>query len=229
MQRPCVNKRSLISTLVVAAAACGAGAAHAQAAGDVMVQIGWDKIMPKVKSGDLSQPSLPGTKIDIRSASALFATLTYMVTGDISVEVLGGAPYKHDVVGAGAASGLGKIGTVHQIAPTLLLQYRFLPADAPWRPYVGAGPTFAKFYDAKGSAVLTQVTNPGGPPTRISTDSAWGGTLQAGANYKFDKHWFVDASILKTFISTKATLSTGQSASARLDPVAINASVGYTF
>lgn len=223
------TRRSLACALLAGAALCGAGAAHAQVAGDVMVQLGWNKIMPKVKSGDLSAPSLPGTKIDIRSASALFLTATYMVTSDVSVEVLGGLPYKHDVVGAGAVSGVGKIGSVHQLAPTVLLQYRFLAADAACRPYVGAGPTFAKFYDTRGSAALTAATNPGGPPTTIRTDAAWGATLQAGANYRFDKHWFVDASILKTFISTKATLSTGQSASARLDPVAINASVGYTF
>jgi len=224
-----MKKTSIASALLAGAALCGAGAAHAQVAGDVMVQLGWNKIMPKVRSGDLSAPSLPGTKIDIKSASALFLTATYMVTNDISVEVLGGLPYKHDIVGAGAVSGVGKIGSVHQIAPTVLLQYRFLPADAPWRPYVGAGPTFAKFYGSKGSAVLTAATNPGGPPTTISTESDWGGTLQAGANYKIDKHWFVDASVLKTFISTKSTLSTGQSASARLNPVAINASIGYTF
>jgi outer membrane protein len=229
MQRHCTKKRSLACALVAAAAACGAGAAHAQVAGDVMVQLGWDKIMPKVKSGDLSQPSLPGTKIDIKSASALFATLTYMVTDDISVEVLGGAPYKHDIVGAGAVSGIGKIGSVHQVAPTVLLQYRFLPADAPLRPYVGAGPTFAKFYGTKGSGALTAVTNPGGPPTTIGGDTEWGGTIEAGANYKIDKHWFIDAAILKTFISTKATLSTGQSTSAKLNPIAINASIGYTF
>ena len=224
-----MEKTVIASALVAVAAMCGAGAAHAQVAGDVMIQLGWDKIMPKVKSGDLSPSPVPGAKIDIKSASALFLTATYMITNDLSIEVLGGLPYKHDVVGAGSMSGLGKVGSVHQIAPTVLLQYRFLPADAPFRPYVGAGPTFAKFYDAKGSPTLTAVTNPGGPPTTISTDSAWGGTLQAGANWKFDKHWFIDASILKTFIKTKATLSTGQSASARLDPVAINASVGYTF
>ena len=39
----------------------------------------------------------------------------------------------------------------------------------------------------------------------------------------------LDAAILKTFISTKATLSTGQSTSAKLNPIAINASIGYTF
>ncbi len=224
-----MKKQSIASALVATVALCGAGAAQAQAAGDILVAVGWNKIMPKVKSDDLTAPSLPGSKINIKSASALFVTATYMITSDFSVEALGGLPYKHDIVGAGAVSGVGKIGSIHQISPTLLLQYRFLAADGPFRPYVGAGPTFAKFYGTKGSAALTAVTNPGGPPTTIGGDTEWGTTIQAGANYKIDKHWFLDAEILKTFISTKATLSTGQSTSAKLNPIAINASVGYTF
>ena len=224
-----MKKQSIASALVATAALCGAGAVHAQAAGEVMVQLGWNKIMPKVRSSDLSAPSLPGSQINIKSASALFATATYMITDDISVEALGGLPYKHDIEGAGAVSGVGKIGTIHQISPTVLLQYRFLAADGPFRPYIGGGPTFAKFYGTKGSAALTAVTNPGGPPTTIGDDTEWGGTIEVGGNYKIDKHWFVDAALLKTFISTKATLSTGQSTSARLNPIAINASIGYTF
>jgi outer membrane protein len=224
-----MKKHSIASALVATVALCGAGAAQAQVAGQVMVKLGWNKIMPKVKSDDLTAPSLPGSEIDIKSASALFFTATYMITDDISVEALGGLPYKHDIVGAGAVAGVGKIGSVHQISPTVLLQYRFLAADAPFRPYVGAGPTFAKFYGTKGSAALTAVTNPGGPPTTIGGDTEWGGTVEIGGNYKIDKHWFIDAAVLKTFISTKATLSTGQSTSAKLDPIAINASIGYTF
>jgi len=224
-----MKKQSIASALVATVALCGAGAAQAQAAGDVLVKLGWNKIMPKVRSSDLSAPSLPDSKINIKSASALFFTATYMITDDISVEALGGLPYKHDIVGAGAVAGVGKIGSIHQISPTVLLQYRFLAADGPFRPYVGAGPTFAKFYGSKGSAALTAVTNPGGPGTTIGGDTEWGGTIEAGANYKIDKHWFVDAAILKTFINTKATLSTGQSTSARLNPIAINASIGYTF
>jgi outer membrane protein len=224
-----MKKHSIASALVATVALCGAGAAQAQVAGQFMFKLGWNKIMPKVKSDDLTAPSLPNSKIDIKSASALFFTATYMITDDISVEALGGLPYKHDIVGAGAVAGVGKIGSIHQISPTVLLQYRFLAADAPFRPYVGAGPTFAKFYGSKGSAALTAVTNPGGPGTTIGGDTEWGGTIEAGANYKIDKHWFVDAAILKTFINTKATLSTGQSTSARLNPIAINASVGYAF
>jgi len=224
-----MKKHSIASALVATAALCGVGAAQAQVAGQVLVKLGWNKIIPKVKSDDLTAPSLPGSKIDIKSASALFFTATYMITDDISVEALGGLPYKHDIVGAGAVAGVGKIGSIHQISPTVLLQYRFLPADGPFRPYVGAGPTFAKFYGSKGSAALTAVTNPGGPATTIGGDTEWGATVEVGGNYKIDKNWFIDAALLKTFISTKATLSTGQTTKAKLNPIAINASVGYTF
>ena len=224
-----MKKHSIASALVATAALCGAGAAQAQVAGQVMVKLGWNKIMPKVRSSELSAPSLPGSTIDIKSASALFFTATYMITDDISVEALGGLPYKHDIIGTGSVQGVGKIGSIHQISPTVLLQYRFLSADAPFRPYVGAGPTFAKFYGSKGSAALTAVTNPGGSPTTIGGDTEWGGTTEVGLNYKIDKHWFVDAAVLKTFINTKAQLSTGQTTKARLNPVAINASIGYAF
>ena len=224
-----MKKHSIASALVATAALCGAGAAQAQVAGQVMVKLGWNKIMPKVRSTDLSAPALPGSTIDIKSASALFFTATYMITDDISVEALGGLPYKHDIIGTGSVQGVGKIGSIHQISPTVLLQYRFMPADAPFRPYVGAGPTWAKFYGSKGSAALTAVTNPGGPATTIGGDTEWGATTEVGLNYKIDKHWFVDAAVLKTFINTKAQLSTGQTTKARLNPVAINASIGYAF
>jgi outer membrane protein len=224
-----MKKQSIASTLVAAVALCGAGAAHAQAAGSMLVKVGWNRIIPHVESGDLSPPALPGSTIDIKSASALFFTATYMFTENISMELLGGLPYKHDVVGSGAVAGVGKIGSVHQVSPTLLLQYRFMPANAPLRPYIGAGVTYARFYDTEGSAALTALTNPGGSPTTIGSDTAFGSTIEAGLNYKIDDHWFLDTAILKTFITTNPVLSTGQTISAKLNPVSVNLSVGYRF
>jgi len=224
-----MKKLSLASSLVTAAALCGAGAAHAQAAGSMLVKVGWNKIMPKVESGDLSPPALPGSQIDIKSASSLIITATYMFTDDISMELLAGLPYKHDIVGAGSVAGSGKIGQVHQVSPTLMLQYRFLPQQSQFRPYVGAGITYARFYDTEGSAALTAVTNPGGSATTIGSDTAWGATFEGGLNYKVDDHWFVDAALMKTYIKTNPVLSTGQTISAKLNPVAVNVSVGYRF
>ncbi|MBL0285521.1 MAG: hypothetical protein IPQ01_17515 [Zoogloea sp.] len=102
-------------------------------------------IIPQVRSGDLSAPSFPGTKIDVEEAGAPIFTLSYMVTDSFSVEFYAGLGYKHDVVGDGAIAGVGKIGSVQQISPTLFAQYRFLSANSMVRPYVGLGLTYAYF------------------------------------------------------------------------------------
>jgi outer membrane protein len=224
-----MKKHALAAAVAAGATLLAAGSAQAQSAGQAMVKVGWNWIMPKVESGDLSPPSLPGTKIDIKSANAPIITLAYMFTDNWSGEFLAGLAYKHDIVGAGAIEGVGKIGSVHQISPTLLGQYRFLAPDSPFRPYVGLGITYAVFYDTEGSAALTAMTNPGGPPTTIGGDRSWGATGQLGMTFKINDQWFVDAAVLKTYISTTSSLSTGQSITAKLNPVATNISIGYRF
>jgi outer membrane protein len=206
-----------------------AGAAQAQSAGSWLVKGGINNIAPQVKSGDLSAPSLPGTKVDVKAATSVIFTAAYMVTDAMSVEVFAGLPYEHDVQGDGAVAGAGKLGSVKQVSPTVLGQYRFLGASDPFRPYVGAGLTYGYFYGEEGSGALTALTNPGGTPTRLSVDSALGFSVQAGGSFKIDERWFIDGSVIKTFVKTTATLSTGQAVDTKLDPLSINLSVGYRF
>ena len=89
------------------------------------VKVGINKISPRVDSGDLSAPSLPGTKIDVGPASAPIATVRYSVTNNIGVEFFGGLPYTHKIMGKGAVAGVGQIGEAKQISPTTIVQYRF--------------------------------------------------------------------------------------------------------
>lgn len=205
------------------------GTAAAQSKGSWLVKAGVNHIAPQVSSSDLSAPSLPGTKIDVEAATSAILTFTYMVTDQWSLEFYAGLPYEHDVVGDGAIKGVGKLGSVKQVSPTLFGQYRFLAANAPLRPYVGLGLTYAYFYGEEGSGTLTALTNPGGSPTRMSASSAWGLSPQVGATYKFDDRWFVDASVIKTFIKNENTLSTGQKIETKLDPLSVNVSIGYRF
>jgi len=224
-----MKKHALAAVVAAGATLLAAGSAQAQVAGQAMVKVGWNWIMPKVESGDLSAPAPANTQIDIKSASALFLTAAYMFTDNWSMEFLAGLPYKHDIEGAGSIQGVGKIGSVHQISPTLMGQYRFLEPNAMFRPYVGLGVTYAVFYDTEGSNTLTALTNPGGPPTTIGSDRSWGGTGELGLTYRINDQWFIDAAVLKTYISTSTSLSTGQSLSAKLNPVSANISVGYRF
>jgi outer membrane protein len=217
-----------VKAMAIAAALVASGAASAQTAGTWMVKAGVNRITPKVSSGDLSAPSLPGTKIDVESANSVIATVAYMVTDNVSAELFLGLPYEHDIVGRGAIDGAGKIGSLKQLPPTLMAQYRFLDPKAAFRPYAGVGVTYAYFTKETGTGTLTALTNPGGATT-LRADNAWGATLQLGATYAFNEKWFADTSVKKTYIKTTAHLSTGQHIDTKLDPVSLNLAIGYRF
>jgi outer membrane protein len=218
------------AALCLAAGLLACGAASAQSAGSLLGRVGATQIKPQVKSGDLTAPSFAGTQADIKSDTELSAGLTYMVTDNIAVDLPLSFGFKHDIVGTGAIAGVGKIGDVKALPMTLLAQYKFLDANAPLRPYLGVGPTYAKFYKARSTAALTALTG-GTPsnPTTLTVDSKWALTAQVGATYVFSGRWYADATVLKTFLKTRTTLSTGQTLEAKLDPLSFCVSVGYRF
>lgn len=213
----------LTSTLAVTGA-------QAQSAGSWMLRGGVTRLMPDVDSGNMSAPSLPNTQVDIGNDTRLSGGLTYMLTDNWSLDLPLALPFKHDIVGAGAISGVGTLGTVKALPITLLLQYRFNEASAPLRPYLGAGLTYSKLYDETSSATLSGITG-GSPsnPTLLSTDSRFGLTFQAGLTYSLNERWFIDGAVVKSLVKTKATLSTGQTIDVKLNPIAVMLGVGYKF
>ncbi len=219
-----------VTLLCLAAGLCASGVASAQSAGSLLGRVGVTQIKPQVQSGDLTAPSFAGTQADIKSNTQPSAGLTYMVTDHIAVDLPLSFGFKHDIVGAGAIGGVGKIGDVKALPVTLMAQYKFLDADAPLRPYLGLGPTFAKFYKARSTAALTALTG-GTPanPTTIAVDSKWALTAQVGATYAFSGRWYADATVLKTFLKTRTSLSTGQTLDAKLDPLSFSVAVGWRF
>ncbi|MDN3919203.1 OmpW/AlkL family protein [Roseateles violae] len=223
-----MNKNSILCA--AALALLGASAAQAQSAGSFVVRAGGTTIMPQVESGDLSAPSLAGTKIDVKKASQFTGGITWMWTDNIAIDLPLGLPFEHDVVGDGAIAGVGVLGTVKSLPMTLLAQYRFGQASSQIRPYVGAGATYAYFYDSEGTAVLSGLTG-GSPskPTTLSMKNAFGPALQAGLSVNLTERWSLDASVMKVFVKTTGTLSTGQTIDATLDPVAVSIAVGYRF
>jgi outer membrane protein len=218
---------AVLATVVLASIAVPA---QAQSAGSWMVRAGATRIKPDVDSGDLTAPSFPGTKADIRADTQFSGGITYMLTDNVSIDVPLALPYKHEIDGAGAIQGVGKIGEVKSLPITVLAQYRFLDVGSPIRPYLGAGATYAKFYKAKSTAALSALT--GGTtenPTTLDVDSKLAATVQAGASFAFAPHWFLDAALLKTFLKTTTHLSTGQTLDAKLNPTTLTVGVGYTF
>ncbi|OYT89545.1 MAG: hypothetical protein CFE46_03830 [Burkholderiales bacterium PBB6] len=218
------------SLLCAAAGLLLAGAAQAQSAGTLIGRISVTQIAPDVTSGDLSSPSFIGTKIDVNSNTQPTAGVTWMYTDNVSFDLPLALGFKHEIVGAGGIAGVGKIGEVKALPMTLLAQYRFFSPTDSIRPYVGLGPTYAKFYKARGTATLTGLTG-GSPttPTTLSMQSKLTVSAQVGVSVAIDKRWGIDAAMLYTPLKTRGTLSTGQTIDAKLNPLVYSVGVTYQY
>jgi outer membrane protein len=153
-----------------------------------------------------------------------------MVSDNLAVDLPLALPFKHDIMGAGAIAGTGKVGEVKALPITLLGQYRFGAADAQIRPYLGGGLTYARFFKEKTTAAMTALTG-GTPanPTTMKVDSKLGATAQIGASVAIDARWSIDVNVAKTLLKTTATLSSGQTIDLKLNPVSFGIAAAYRF
>jgi outer membrane protein len=222
-------QQSLKLSLLAVALAAGA-AAQAQSTGNITARVGATHIAPSVHSGDISAPFFPGARANLGDDTQLSGGITYMVTPHWAVDVSLSTPFKHDLTGDGALAGVGKIGEAKLMPLSVLVQYRFGEANAKFRPYVGAGPTYAKFFKERSTNTLTALTG-GTPanPTTLSMESRLAPTLQVGATVALNDRWFVDAMVAKTWLKTRTTLSTGQTMDLKLNPTTVAIAVGYRY
>ena len=224
-----VRMNSVAKTLVAAAVLACASGASAQSAGQFTAKFGLNELTPKVVSGDISAPALPGTKADVESDIQPVLIFAYGLTDNISLEAALGTPYKHKIVGAGSIAGTGELGSVEALPPTVFAQYRFFAPTATFRPYIGIGATYAYFMKARGSGKLTALTNPGGDPTTFEIDNKFTYTGQIGVAMNLSERWFADVTVNKSKLRTDVHFSTGQTQHMKLDPVAVVLALGYKF
>jgi outer membrane protein len=215
---------------LVALALVAGSAAQAQSAGTWMARVGGIGLYPQVSSGDLSPPAFPNTQTDVSSDWTLGGGVTYMITDNWSVDVPLALPFTHTLTGAGAIAGVGTIGTTKALPITMWGQYRFGEAKSTFRPYLGAGLTYAYFYDENATNTLNALSG-GTPsnPTTFSIQSKWAFGVQAGATYAFNERWFLDGMVGYTWLKNTTTLSTGQTQPMTLNPVSVAISIGYKF
>jgi outer membrane protein len=218
-------KLSLVALALVAGTA-----AHAQSAGSWMARAGGTGIYPQVSSGNLSPPAFPNTQTDVSSDWSLGGGITYMVTDNWSVDLPLALPFTHTLTGAGAIAGVGTLGTVKALPMTLFGQYRFGEAKSAFRPYLGAGLTYAYFYDEHSTGTLSALTGgTAAKPTTFSIEGKFAPTVQGGATYAFNERWFLDGMVSYTWLKNTTTLSTGQTQQMTLNPLAVALAVGYRF
>lgn len=104
-------------------------------------------------------------------------SLSYFLSNRVSMELLAARPIEQRV----SVSGLGNVGAIVQLPPTLTLRYHFAPSQA-LQPYVGAGVNWVSDLD-------TGALNRG---TEFNLEGTRGYALQAGVYYELSDRWMLN-------------------------------------
>jgi len=222
---------SRVLAVAVAAGAMLAGQSALAAAGDWIIRGGATLVAPNDDSGYVNVPALggnTGSKVSVGNDVKPSFTVTYMVTDNLGVELIGALPFEHEVdAKGGGLDGLGHIADVKHLPPTLSLQYHFPLGQ--FRPYVGAGLNYTVFFDEKPTASLRDAGF-----TKVSLDDSFGYALQVGVDYDLGNNWLLNADVRYIDIETEAKLSgpggqTGSVDNIEINPVVFTLAVGKRF
>jgi outer membrane protein len=162
---------------------------------------------------------IPGSDLSYSDTVTPELDISYYFTDNIAAELILGTTYAK-IDGEGTIAGLGEIGKVWVLPPTLTLQYHFTNFGA-FKPYVGAGATYTMFYSQ-------DATN----ADDIDVKDTFGGALQVGFDYMVNEHWGVNFDVKKLFLEPKYDVTVGGAAltgKAKLNPWLIGTGVTYRF
>lgn len=189
-------KRTLITAALIATLPATA------LAEDWMMRVRAIDIKPDASS------SLAG--LDVSSEWVPEVDFTYFVTPNIGVELIL-ATSRHEVT----LAGVGSLGKVNALPPTVTVQYHFNPTST-IKPYVGAGVNYTRFYN---------VDLPG---FKLDNNS-FGGALQAGVDIAVSKNGYLNLDVKKIWIDTTVKDSATGATVTNLDINPVVWGIGYGF
>ncbi|MBK1823738.1 OmpW/AlkL family protein [Burkholderia orbicola] len=240
-------KRISAGTVVLVAAISGA---HAQSAGQWVVNAGWSHFAPQGSADPLTVNALGQSQVmtgsggEIASGDTFGLTATYFLTDHIAATTVMGFPPTWHLNGAGTLSGFGELGTARAWSPAIIFNYYFGQPNARFRPYLGAGVTYTWFSNIKLSNPVSTGQIYFSPtvgtalegPTSVSLSNSFAPVVNGGLTYNIDSHWSINASVAYSWVSTRATLTTRSSVGTvtstskfRVNPIVTFLSIGYRF
>lgn len=141
--------------------------------------------------------------------------LAYNITDNLSTELVLTIPQKHDV----SLEGVGKLGTLEHLPPTLSLVYEF-NNDSGFVPYVSGGVNF------------TWITNKRLEVADVALDLedySVGLALGTGFKYQVAEKWNIDASVKWIDLESDVTAGGARLTTAKLDPLLFSFGAAYQF
>lgn len=198
------------------------GVAHAQNKGDWQVSTGWLHIDSNLTGGPLTvtNPPLgaqPNTGATSNDPDTLGVQLTYFITDHVAAETWLGVPPKVKFYGTGnlSAPAINPIATARSWAPMALLKYYFGQPESKFHPFAGGGVAYKFATDVNINPTFQQQASlefSGGKTASAPSDGefkpGFAPVLSVGANYNFDQHWGLTASLTYLHFTTVGTITT---------------------
>ncbi|MBT5032584.1 MAG: OmpW family protein [Proteobacteria bacterium] len=206
--------------------------AQAHEAGDVLVRVGLVNVSPNEDVGELQLDgaALAGTGGEIGNSTQLLLTATYMLSGNVGLELLAASPFEHDI----RTTGLENLGLVNgefeakHLPPTLTLLWYPAASNAQFQPFIGAGLNYTLFF----SEDISDATVAALGADNLNLDSSFGLAFRAGFDVDLNESWGFNAGVWYLDIDTELTVDTalGQvSTDVKVDPWVIAAGLNYRF
>jgi len=225
-------KKNLLTVALLSALSLSAQAESFNA-GDIVVRGGATLVNPDSNKANvaLNGDASAGLQVSVDDNTQLGLNALYFVDSNWAIELLAATPFTHAITVHDKNAALGvdgaKLAEVTHLPPTLSAVYYF-DVNSNFKPYVGAGINYTVFFEEEFEAAPKSMGF-----NDLSLDDSFGLALQVGADYYFDKHWHINASVRYIDIETQATFKVGNSvdgsADVSIDPMVYSLMIGYKF
>ncbi|MFL6603769.1 MAG: OmpW/AlkL family protein [Steroidobacteraceae bacterium] len=176
------------------------------------VRVGAYYLMYDTQAEDIRGPFVPaGVNLKVEDVITPYFAYVRRLTNHFGVELAVGAPPLTKTEGKGPAK-LGSVPyngqvvtTARWLAPTLLLTYTFFDESNRFRPYIGAGINYTKFYSRQSTAAGNAAS---GGPTRIDLPVSVGPAVTLGLSYRVTRHFSLYGSLSASQVDTTLKANT---------------------
>ena len=233
---PHALRRAVGAGLLAAGAAAAVPALAADDVPKTELRVGLYHVHFDTHANDLSGPfTPPGINIHVDDVNTPYLAVVQRLDTHWHLELAGGIPPRTRTYGRGPAA-VGsvpfdgqEVATAKWFSPTVLVDYKFLDDASPWRPFVGAGINFTRFYDRVSTPAGDAVN---GGPTRVRLTSSWGPAATAGVSYQITPRWSAVASLSMARVTSHYTSDTSgvvRQTTIHFNPQALVVAMGYAF
>jgi len=228
--------RSLKIALGMLAVSVAVGAHAQEQVLSNSVRVGYYYVTYDTHADNIHGPFVPaGVNLKVQDVATPYFAYVRRLTSHFGVELAVGAPPLTKTEGKGPAK-LGSvpyngqvITTARWLAPTLLLTYSFFDESVRFRPYVGAGVNYTKFYSRQSTAAGDAAS---GGPTSVNLPTSVGPAFTLGLSYRITQHFSLYGSLSASEVDSKLTATTAgvtRTSHISFGPRAAVLAAGYSF